>query len=209
MEVVRQMATAGSWITALQRGDKFRKEIEQLGSMLAIGDVMSPETVNKAFRSNSFDAVVCTVGGGLQDIKVDSDGVINVINAAKQAGVPRFLLVTSIGVGDSAGAVDDRTMQVLGPVLKEKARAEEALRESGLAWTIVRPGGLLSDAASGTGVLTEDTSVAGIIARADVATLVLKILFDKRAEGKVLAAIDTSKKFPTMEAKEIKTFSIV
>lgn len=203
------MATAGSWITALQRGDKFRKEIEQLGSMLAVGDVMLPDTVNKAFRSNSFDAVVCTVGGGLQDIKVDSDGVINVINAAKKAGVPRFLLVTSIGVGESASAVDERTMQVLGPVLQEKARAEEALRESGLDWTIVRPGGLLSDAASGTGVLTEDSSVAGIIARADVATLILKILFDKRAEGKVLAAIDTSKNFPAMEAKEIKAFSIV
>ena len=53
--------------------------------------------------------------------------------------------MTSIGTGDSAGAVDEKTMAVLGAVLKEKAKAEEALKASGLAWTIVRPGGLLSD----------------------------------------------------------------
>lgn len=208
MEVVRQMATAGSWITAFQRGEKFRKEIEQLGSMLSIGDVMVPGTLDKTLRSNSFDAVVCTVGGGIQDITVDSEGVINLISAAKKAGVSRFLLVTSIGVGDSASAVDERTMQVLGPVLKEKEKAEKVLKESGLDWTIIRPGGLLSDAPTGTGILTEDNSVVGVITRADVATLILKVIFDKRAEGKTLAAIDSAKKFPPMEAKEIKEFSV-
>jgi len=62
MEVVRTLAKAGSWVTAYQRGDKFRKEIEDLGSMLAIGDVLDVATIEKVLRSNSFDAVVCTVG---------------------------------------------------------------------------------------------------------------------------------------------------
>ena len=53
--------------------------------------------------------------------------------------------MSSIGAGDSAVAVDERTMNVLGPVLKEKEKAEEHLRKSGLKWTIIRPGGLLSD----------------------------------------------------------------
>ena len=63
MDTVRQMATAGSWVTALHRGEKFRAEIEGLGSMLALGDVMNPPTIDKALRGNTFDAVVCTVGG--------------------------------------------------------------------------------------------------------------------------------------------------
>ena len=53
--------------------------------------------------------------------------------------------VTSIGTGDSSGAINEKEMAVLGAVLKEKGKAEEALKASGLAWTIVRPGGLLSD----------------------------------------------------------------
>lgn len=62
MEVARQLATAGSWVTAFQRADKFRSEIEGLGAMLAIGDVLAPETLERALRGNTFDAVVCTVG---------------------------------------------------------------------------------------------------------------------------------------------------
>lgn len=62
MQVVRAFAKAGSWVTAYHRGEKFRKEIEELGSMLAIGDVLDVEAIEKVLRSNSFDAIVCTVG---------------------------------------------------------------------------------------------------------------------------------------------------
>lgn len=62
METVRALAKAGSWVTAYQRGEKFRKEIEGLGSMLALGDVLDVPAIEKILRSNSFDAIVCTVG---------------------------------------------------------------------------------------------------------------------------------------------------
>ena len=62
LEVTKTLAKAGSWVTVLQRSDKFRRNIEELGAMLNIGDVMNPPTIEKALRSNTFDAVVCTVG---------------------------------------------------------------------------------------------------------------------------------------------------
>ena len=62
METVRALAKAGSWVTAYQRGEKFRQEIEGLGSMLALGDVLNVDTIENVLRSNSFDAIVCTVG---------------------------------------------------------------------------------------------------------------------------------------------------
>ncbi|CAI7912567.1 unnamed protein product [Closterium sp. NIES-53] len=58
----------------------------------------------------------------------------------------RLPQVSSIGAGDSKAAVPGKEMDVLGPVLVEKEKSEERLKASEkLKWTIVRPGGLLSD----------------------------------------------------------------
>ncbi|KAL2613274.1 hypothetical protein R1flu_024966 [Riccia fluitans] len=197
LETIKALSTAGSWVTGYQRGEKFRKDIESLGAMLAVGDVLDPATIEKTLKSNSFDAVVCTVGGGTADPEVDKQGPINLIDAAKKAGVKRFILISSVGTGDSRKAIDDKTFGVLEKVLLAKLVAEDYLKESGLEWTILRPGGLLSGAPpSGKGVLTEDTSVAGLISRTDVASLVLKIIFDKRTCCKTYTAVDVEKIMP-------------
>ena len=62
-----------------------------------------------------------------------------------------------------------------------------------MAFTIVRPGGLQNDAATGNGVLTADAGVCGSIARADVADVVIKALFSDKADGKTLTAVDAAK----------------
>ncbi len=50
------------------------------------------------------DAVVCTLGGTTADPRVDSEGNINVIDAAIKKGVKKFILVTSVGCGNSKDA---------------------------------------------------------------------------------------------------------
>ena len=59
--------------------------------------------------------------------------------------------MTSIGTGDSAAAISEKEMEILGPVLQEKEKAEFYLRSTDLDWTIVRPGGLLKDVSGGGG----------------------------------------------------------
>lgn len=209
MEVMQTLSKAGSWVTVFQRGEKFRKEIEGLGAMLAIGDVMDPPTIEKALRSNTFDSVICTVGGGTKNPEVDKDGCINVMRAAKKAGVKRFLLVSSIGVGDSVVAVDEKTLGVLKLVLEAKFGAEEELKSSGLTYTILRPGGLVPGPSSGKGILTEDPSIVGLISRAEVASLIMKVLFKREAEFKTLSAIDSERLMPPRTSLEgVKIFSL-
>ncbi|CAM6114851.1 unnamed protein product [Calypogeia fissa] len=209
METVKALSTAGSWVTVYQRGEKFRKEVEGLGAMLAIGDAMDPAAIEKTFKSNTFDAVVVSVGGGTAQPEVDKDGPINFMAAAKKAGVKRFIMVSSIGVGESKAAIDAKTYGVLEKVLIAKAAAEEYLTTSGLEYTIIRPGGLLSGAPpSGKGVLTEDPTVAGLISRTDVATLIFKILFDKRTISKTYSAVDIEKVFPGRPTEDFETLSL-
>jgi hypothetical protein len=64
------------------------------------------------------------------------------------------------------------------------------LIESGLTYTVIRPGGLKSEPATGNGVVTEDYKVAGTIHRADVAQLVCQCLFSDAANNKILSAVD-------------------
>ena len=54
-----------------------------------------------------------------------------------------------------------------------------------MQWTIIRPGGLKSEPATGSGILTEDRSICGAINREDVAELVVKALFSDKSDGKV------------------------
>ena len=56
---------------------------------------------------------------------------------------------------------------------------------STMQWTIIRPGGLKSEPATGKGILTEDRSICGAINREDVAELVVKALFSDKTDGKV------------------------
>lgn len=95
---------AGAWVMAFNRSGVRRKEIEAMGAMLAVGDALDPASINKALATTEFDVLVSTVGGTPQDPTADSQGNVNLIEAAEKAGVKKVVLVTSVGVGDSKDA---------------------------------------------------------------------------------------------------------
>lgn len=65
-----------------------------------------------------------------------------------------------------------------------------------MTYTIIRPGGLTNEPATGNAVLTEDFSACGSITREDVATLVIKALLSKKADNKTLSAVDPGHMMP-------------
>ena len=162
-----------------------------LGVQVRQGDAMNPDQVADAMVGSSIETVISTIGGiSAEGVRSDFVGNRNLIDAALNVGAKHFILVTSIGTGDSAIALPDSALQALGAVLKEKNLAEEHLRNSGLTYTIVRPGGLKSEPATGNGVLTADPSIGGIIHRADVAELIGQCVNNPKSYNQTLGAVD-------------------
>ena len=194
-EVVRGLRQQGCRVVALLRTDDARPQLEALGAEVQIGDALDPDRMNAAvqcFGDEPF-AVVTTLGGKgftRDEPRCDYLGNRHLIDAVKGLPCERLILVSSIGVRESAVALPEQVLETLRPALLAKAKAEEHLMASGLPFTIVRPGGLLSDPATGTGMLVKDERIAGSITRADVADLVMRCLSSASAEHQVLSAVD-------------------
>ena len=168
-----------------------QSEIEALGIQVRSGDAMNPDDVAAAMAGSDIETVISPIGGtSVEGVRSDFVGNRNLIDAAVHVGAKHFILVTSIGTGESAIALPESALQALGAVLKEKALAEHHLRNSGLTYTIVRPGGLKSEPATGNGVLTADSSIGGIIHRADVAELISQCVHNPKSYNQTLGAVD-------------------
>lgn len=184
-------------VKALLRTETTRSQLESMGIQVAMGDALDVAAVEAAMLgAEPIEAVISTIGGLPQDgQRSDYLGNKNLIDAAVKAGVKKFILVSSIGTGNSVVALSPQALEALGAVLKEKEKAENYLIESGLTYTIVRPGGLKSEPATGNGVLTEDERISGMIHRADVAQLVCQCLVSERVNHKILSAVDRNMLF--------------
>ncbi len=195
-------------LTVLLRNPTYTVELEALGAKVVIGDALNFAELEAAIAQvGAINAVITTMGGlpNDQGDRADCVGNKNLIDLAVQAGVQKFILVSSIGSGKSVVALAPQVLETLGAILKEKEKAEQHLVASGLTYTIIRPGGLKSELATGNALLTEDPTISGIIHRADVAQLVINCLNSDKANNKILSAIDRNMLFKPVE---FETFNL-
>jgi len=191
-EVVRQAREAGYKVRALVRdADKARA---QLGSdvELVVGDVRTGAGVAAAVRG--VDYVVSALGSNVRNDpsntpeRVDYGGVRDLVNAAASAKVKHFVLVSSMGVTH-----DDHPLnKMFGNILVWKRKGEEAVRASGVPYTIVRPGGLLDTPGGKAGIRAfqgDNLKNNGRIPRADVAAVCLNALGNPRAASKTFEIV--------------------
>jgi uncharacterized protein YbjT (DUF2867 family) len=199
LEVVKLLRARGDKVTAFVRPTSDRTELEKLGVEFVVGDAMDLQSVQAAFIGHEYRAVFTNIGCLGCELPSDYQGNANIIQSAREAGVQRFIFMTSIGVGDSKDTPPWITQRVLARAMPLKAQAEAELRASGMEYTIIRPGGLRSRPATGNGVLTEETDAFGYIFREDLARLIVACLDDPRAINKTLAALDAQREWPWSE----------
>ncbi len=193
-ELAQQLVIAGYPVVALLRSDAAEEALTAMGVTVVKGDALDADAMVQVMSAHSPEVVISTIGGLPEDggARADFLGNQHLIDAAVAAQAKRFILISSIGSGDSAQALPPNVLEVLGAVLKEKAQAEAYLVASGLAYTVIRPGGLVSESVTGQEVLTADPRVAGSIPRAAVAALTVRCLESDQAINRVFSAIDLS-----------------
>jgi uncharacterized protein YbjT (DUF2867 family) len=115
------------------------------------------------------DAVIFAAGAGpgsgaARKETMDYGGAVKLVEAAEQHNARRYLMLSSMGAGDPEGG-----SEAMRPYLRAKARADERLQESGLDYTIIRPGSLTDEEEAGRIEAEESLGRRGEISRADVA----------------------------------------
>jgi len=162
---------------ALVRSESYRNRLEAMGAAVRLLDIENSTADDFSAVFEDADAVVFAAGGGPdgnveRKRTVDLEGSLKSIEGAQQAGISRFVQVSAINVDQP---VTGDASPVWRAYVEAKRDADAALRDSGLDWTIIRPG-VLTDA-DGTGLveLGEDVARAEI-PRADVAAVLAEVL---------------------------------
>ena len=125
------------------------------------------------------DAVVFAAGAGpgsgeARKETMDYGGAAKLVEAAERRGVRRYLMLSAMGASDPEGGSEG-----MRPYLRAKARADERLAESGLDYTIIRPGSLTEDEGTGKIEAAERLGRRGEIPREDVARTFAAALEDE------------------------------
>ncbi|EMA40276.1 hypothetical protein C448_13021 [Halococcus morrhuae DSM 1307] len=153
--------------TAMVRAESQVDGMESFGVETVVADL----TEDVAHAVAGHDAIVFAAGSGGEDVEgVDRDGAIGMIEAAEAEGVERFVMLSSMNADDPEAGPDELTDYLLA-----KQAADDRLQESELTYTIVRPGALTDEPATGE-IRAARKLDPGEITRADVArTLVTAI----------------------------------
>lgn len=147
-ELIARLSADGfsDGITAVLRRPEQAEDpfFKQHGANTATADVLDAQACAAVIRDSKPQTVVSFVGGkNEQGIRSDATGNLHIIRTLEQhAPEAHFILVTSMGCGEQYALMSDMFKQALGEAVAAKTEAENALRQSPLAWTILRPCGL-------------------------------------------------------------------
>lgn len=174
---------------AMIRNEDQASYFNDLGAEVSVVDLeQDVDAITKA--AEGMDAVVFTAGSGGhtgkdKTIMVDLDGAIKTIEAAKDANVGRFVMVSSF---DTSREAIQEASASFAPYVVSKHYADEWLRASNLDHTIIHPGLLTND--QGTGQVELGPNVhRGEVPREDIASAIMASLENDATIGKAFRVV--------------------
>ncbi|NUS57240.1 MAG: NAD(P)H-binding protein [Streptomycetaceae bacterium] len=177
--LARVLADRGYDVLSLNRKPEQSGAIEAAGATPVVLDLETASRAAVAEALAGADAAVFAAGAGPgstieRKYTVDKGGSVLLADACEEAGTSRFVQISSMGAGAPAAPGGD---PVWAAYIDAKTQAEDDLKaRGGLAWTIVRPGGLTNDAGTGTVTLAPPPLPRASVPRADVAGVIAELL---------------------------------
>jgi nucleoside-diphosphate-sugar epimerase len=181
LRLLRLLAGGGHRGRGIVRAQAQSHDLEAVGAEALVCDLEREDLVG---RLDEADAVVFAAGAGPgsgpeRKRTVDYGAAVKLIEAARTDGVRRYVMVSSIGAADPEAGPEQ-----MQPYLRAKADADEALANSGLDHTIVRPGRLTDQPGTGLVAAGEQLGRRDEISRDDVAAVLLAVLGADNTIGK-------------------------
>ena len=186
--IVQELVKRNIPVRAMVRNLQAARAILPAEAELVVGDVLKPESLKGAIADST--VVLCATGARPSfdptgPYQVDYIGTKNLVDAAKAKGIEDFVLVSSLCVSQFF-----HPLNLFWLILYWKKQAEEYLQNSGLSYTIVRPGGLRNEDNADPIVMSPaDTLFEGSIPRAKVAQVCVQSLFQPAAKNKIIEIV--------------------
>lgn len=186
------LKTGGNDVTSIFRNPDHTDDVENTGASPVVADVEQLSVAQLADLLEGQDAVVWSAGAGggspERTYAVDRDAAIRAMDAAVMAGAKRFVMVSYFGAGQDHGVPEDDPFHAYA---QAKADADDHLRASSLDWTVVGPGALTEDEATGRIDVSEgERDGEHRTSRANVALVVAAVLDDPSTIGKTIEFSD-------------------
>ncbi|MDN6639666.1 MAG: SDR family oxidoreductase [Tetragenococcus sp.] len=179
---------------AMVRKEEQLANFKEQGVQTALADLEG--TIDDiAQAAKNAEAIVFTAGSGGntgadKTMFIDLDGAVKAVEAAKEAGIDRFVIVSALGSQQWLENPRPDWLEELGPYYPAKFYADQWLKNSGLNYTIVRPGLLSDDNAKGKVKLAKTLVESGNITRSDVAQIVVDSLDNENTYKKEFDVIN-------------------
>lgn len=169
------LVARGDQATGMHRSPDQASAIEATGATAVLGDLIEDSVDELAAKLAGHDAVVFSAGAhgtGLDKTTlIDGKGLEKAADAARQAGVSRFILVSAFPDSERAGNLGEGFEHYM----RVKKTADVYLANSDLDWVIVRPGSLRDE--PGTGLVTAGLAIEyGDVSRDNVAAFIDAVL---------------------------------
>lgn len=196
--VVRELVAAGHPVAVFARPTSDRRRLEGLDVSYLTGDLLDAGQVMAAFRDRHFHTVVEASARGTAGDDFYPAAMANIIAGARAGGVRRIILHGSVGAGDNIRQFPQANFGRMRDTLAAKGRAEQLLIASGIDYTIIRNGILLSAdlPATGTATLSSDQRLMRQIRRADLARLTVLCVGNPDYVNGIWHAVDPSLEVP-------------
>ena len=195
--VVSRLVESGESVRAMVRNvPRATKVLPTQGVELVVGDTTRPETLASAMTGvdaavhGAFIVAIRKEGPGVNYYQTNVVGTKNLVEAARNAGVRRICVLGGLGTKPSS----------TDPYLQGRYEADETVKNSGLAWSIIGPSVQFGDGASFIGGLANLIRQAPVVPMIgdgrrlfqpiwveDVATCVVKMIREpERYDGQYI-----------------------